>query len=340
MTLGSRLVCLAPATPATFAIEDMPVPQPGKGEVLVRVIGSSVNPIDVKRSGGYGQRLLRLKGAGTFPLVLGNDVVGEVDAVGQGVTRWRSGDRVMGLVPTGKGGAHASHVVADQRWLRAAPISRSSAELAVFPYTFTTLWQTFRKAGVFERNAPGLNVLVHGASGALGQLATQLLVRWGASVTAICSTSKIDLCRSLGATSIWDRLVQPLNQLPACYDVVLNFGAWEDEEALLGGLKSAAIGAATTVHPLLSNFDRNGWVGGAWRTILDMREHAAKAAAKGARYGWVVFNPEEEALDVLVGLLVEKHLALPVGITTPLCGASAAFKHVAQQRPGRAVLLP
>ena len=81
-----------------------------KGEVVVRVEASSVNPIDVKRAGGYGRRLLRLKGAGTFPLVLGNDIAGVVESVGEGVGDWRPGDRVMGLVPTGKGGAHATHV--------------------------------------------------------------------------------------------------------------------------------------------------------------------------------------------------------------------------------------
>lgn len=340
MTMGTRLVCLEPATPLAFAIEKISPSEPGKGEVLVRVKASSVNPIDVKRSAGYGRRLLRLKGAGKFPLVLGNDFVGTIEAVGKGVTAWTPGDSVVGLVPTGKGGAHASHVVVDQRWLRRVPAGTDAIESVVFPYTFTTLWQTFRKAGINDRNAKGLEVLVHGGSGALGQLAIQLLVRWGASVTAICGTSKVGICRDLGATNVWDRLRQPLGELPGNYDAVLNFGAWEDEPILLERLKKGALGFATTVHPLLSNFDRYGWLEGAWRTRQDMRINASMAAAKGARYGWIVFAPEEEALDVMTKLLGDKQLTLPIGITKPFSAARDAFEHVAQQRPGRAVLFP
>lgn len=340
MTQASRLVCLAPAQPIALAVEPIAIPQPRDGEVVVRVEASSVNPIDVKRAGGYGRRLLGLKGAGKFPLVLGNDIAGVVESVGKGVTAWRSGDRVMGLVPTGKGGAHASHVAVEARWLRPAVDGLSAAELAAFPYSFSTLWQSLRQAGINQNNAKNLEVLVHGASGGLGQLATQLLVRWGTVVTAICSTPNIDTCRKLGASSIWDRQRQPLADLPQRFDAVLNLASWEDEAFLIGSLKKAALGYATTVHPLLHNFDAHGWLAGAWRTRQDLRRGKALAAAKGARYGWVIFKPEAEALDVLQRLLSENALALPVGISVPLSEARWAFDHVAQQRSGRAILLP
>jgi NADPH:quinone reductase-like Zn-dependent oxidoreductase len=321
-------------------VEPMPPPGPCGREVVVRVKASSVNPIDVKRATGYGQRLLSLKGAGRFPLVLGNDIAGLVESVGPGVTAWRPGDRVLGLVPTGKGGAHASHVVVDCGWLRPWPDELRAAEVAVLPYTFTTLWQSFRSVGIDRHNAKNCEVLVHGASGGLGQLAIQLLVRWGAAVTAICSTPNIETCRSLGASKVWDRQRQSLANLAPGYDAVLNFGSAEDEERLIGCLKPGALGYATTVHPLLHNFDAHGWLAGAWRTRHDLRRGQALAGAKGARYGWVIFKAEAEALDVLHQALADRTLALPVGISVPLAEARLAFDHVARRRPGRAILLP
>lgn len=340
MSSAERLVCRSPAEPPALSVEPMPVPRGKKGEVVVRVEATSVNPIDVRRAAGYGRRLLMLKGAGKFPLVLGNDIAGVVESVGEDVLTWRPGDCVIGVVPTGKGGAHATHVAVDSRWLRPSVDDRDAASLAAFPYTFTTLWQSFRKAGIGERNAKDLEVLVHGASGGLGQMAIQLLARWGAAVTAICSTANVDLCRDLGAATVWDRKCQSLSDLPQRYDAALNFGAWQDEEKLIGSLKRGALGYATTVHPLLSNFDTYGWLAGAWRTRQDMRRAAGLAAAKGARYGWVVFNPEKEALDSLHRFLSQSALVLPVGIAVSLSEAEQAFDHVARQQPGRAILRP
>jgi NADPH:quinone reductase-like Zn-dependent oxidoreductase len=231
-------------------------------------------------------------------------------------------------------------VVVEARWLRPFVDGHDAASLAAFPYTFSTLWQTLRKAGIGESKAKGLEVLVHGASGGLGRMAVQLLARWGAAVTAICSTPNVDICRKLGAATVWDRKRQSLAGLPQRYDAVLNFGAEQDEERLIGALKQGALGYATTVHPLLANFDTYGWLGGAWRTRQDLRRGKALAAAKRARYGWVVFRPEDEALDALHRLLSEGALTLPVGIAVPLSSADLAFDHVARQLAGRAILLP
>lgn len=340
MSTAERLLCHTPGEPPVFSVAAMTVPQPGKGEVVVRVEAAAVNPIDVKRAGGYGQRLLKLKGAGKFPLVLGNDIAGVVESVDAGSSRWQPGDRVFGLVPTGKGGAYATHVAVEACWLRPAVDGYDTVALAALPYTFTTLWQSLRKVGIDEGNARGREVLIHGASGGLGRLAIQLLVRWGAAVTAICSTSNVDACRDLGATTVWDRQRVSLSGLPQRYDAALNFGAWQDEEKLIGALNQGALGIATTVHPLLANFDKHGWLGGAWQTRRDMRRASGLAAAKGARYGWIVFKPEEEALDALHRLLSEDALVLPVGISLPLSEARQAFDHVARQQPGRAILLP
>ena len=144
MSAGRKLVCVAPSRPPQCQVIDFKVPSPSHGEVLVKVEATSVNPIDVKRASGYGQRLLKLKGAGRFPLTVGNDVAGVVMSTGGGVSGWKAGDRVFGLVPTGPQGAHASHVLVKARHLRASPACYSPSELATLPYTFTTLWLALR----------------------------------------------------------------------------------------------------------------------------------------------------------------------------------------------------
>lgn len=341
MSTAMKLLCLGSADHVQLETRKMAMPQPGKGEVLVRVEATSVNPIDVKRAKGYGRRLLSLKGAGKFPLVLGNDFAGEIVSVGAGVRQWRPGERVMGLVPTGKkGGAHATHLTVDAHLVRPAVDGLASNALAAFPYTFTTLWLALRGAGINEGNAKGRKVLVHGASGGLGQLALQVLASWRASVTAICSTANIDLCRNFGATSVWDRSRDCLEELPDYFDACLNFGAWEDEEILLRRLRQGALGYATTVHPLLSNVDRRGLLLGAWRSRQDWRRMQSLAAAKGAHYRWIIFQPDGNALDMLHQFLTSGALTLSVGVSVPFSDAALAFEHAARQKRGRAILLP
>jgi NADPH:quinone reductase-like Zn-dependent oxidoreductase len=318
------------------------MPHPARRRVVVRVEATSVNPIDVKRAAGYGRRLLRLKGAARFPLALGNDVAGVVDAAGADCRHWRVGNRVFGLVPTGPQGAHATHVVVDEIHLRAAPQAYSSVELATLPYTFTTLWLALQRLGLTPETARGRAVLVGGASGGLGRLALRVLGHWGARVTAVCSTASVQACRDLGAQAVLDRTSRPVSSVPAQFDASLNFGAWQDEAELIGRLKPGALGLATTVHPLLGSFDEHGWLGGALRARREWSRMRALVAEKGkaARYAWVLFQPSVEALDALQALLLVLRLAPPIGLSVPLAEGQRAFNHVEERRPGRAVLLP
>jgi len=338
-----ELVCTQPATSPRLEVRTRPLTRPGAGRVLVRVQATSVNPIDAKRAAGYGRRLLRLKGAATFPLVLGNDLAGTVEAVGTGVSEFVPGQRVFGLVITGSaGGAHASHVAVPHEQLRAAPAGVDLETLAVLPYSFTTMWLALRSVGLAAGNAAGVRVLINGASGALGQLALQMLCGWGSHVTAICGPGGREKCLALGAQLAVARGAASIAALPADFDVVLNFGAWDDEIELASRLGPDALGQATTVHPLLGNFDRLGWVRGALASRRDRsRVHSAIARrAPRARYGWTLFKFEREALDLLHARVCDRTISLPLGIKAPFAGADAAFAHVASGRSGRALLLP
>jgi NADPH:quinone reductase-like Zn-dependent oxidoreductase len=230
----------------------------------------------------------------------------------------------------------------DAARLRASPSHCPPEALAALPYTFTTLWLALQSVGLHQGNARHKAVLVHGASGGLGQLALQVLSRWGAQVTAVCSTGHVQTCRDLGAHEVLDRRQQSLSSLPSRFDATLNFAVWEDEAALISRLKPNAIGHATTVHPLLGSFDEWGWLQGglhAYGAWSGMRKHAA-TVGPSIRYAWVVFRPSTQALDALQSLLRGSRLQLPLGLCVPLSQGQSAFAHVAQQRSGRAILLP
>ncbi len=229
-----------------------------------------------------------------------------------------------------------------QEQLAAAPEDIDVQALAVLPYSFTTMWLAVRSVGLRAPNAPGLRVLVNGASGALGQLATQLLHGWGGRVTAICGPGKRDHCLALGAEHSVERGPATIESLPSEFDAVLNFGSWDDDLWLASRLGRDALGHATTVHPLLANFDRLGWLRGA---LINRREwknvrSAVAARAPKACYMWTLFKPDREALDVLVAGLRESIFSVPVGICASFDDAATAFAHVATAKSGRAVLLP
>jgi D-arabinose 1-dehydrogenase-like Zn-dependent alcohol dehydrogenase len=338
-----ELVCIEPAAPPRLEVRTRAVADPGPGQLLVRVAATSVNPIDVKRAAGYGRRLLRLKGGASFPLVLGNDFAGTVQAVGAGTTPVETGQRVFGLLATGRdGGAHASHVVVPREQVAIAPEGIDVHALAILPYSFTTMWLAVRSTGLCPANAPGVRVLINGASGGLGRLAVQLLHAWGSQVTAICGAGARDECLALGARHAVVRGPAAIASLPLDFQVVLNFGAWEDELPLVSRIGIDALGHATTVHPLLASFDELGWLGGGaacWRQWKRVQSAIACRALK-ARYRWTVFRPDREALSALLAGLGERRFWLPIGILATLEDAGRAFAHVAARHAGRAVLLP
>lgn len=343
MSTTMALVCHVSEAPASRVLRWEPVgARPLRpDEVRVRVHVASVNPIDVKRASGYGQRVLSLLQASGQTLVLGNDFAGVVTEVGCDAANVAVGDRVWGLVPTGPQGAHRSEVCVPSRWVRPMPSGMPMASAAVLPYTFTTLWRALKGIGLHEQNAAGRHVLVNGAGGALGQLAIQLLTRWGASVSAVCGATSATRCIELGASQVLDRHTCNLADLPAHWDASLNFGAWADEAKVMSRLHGHALGHATTVHPLLGEIDARGWLSGglncgrAWRHM----RLRLQATAPKARYAWTVFKPDEQAMQALQHSLMSRPLWLEAGHRAQFSQADGAFAHVGQGHPTRAVLV-
>ena len=312
------------------------------GHVLVRTIASSVNPIDTKRARGYGQRLFGLMGAQGQPLVLGNDVVGEVEAVGPGVSTLRRGDPVLGVMPTGPLGAHRTQALVPASLVRRLPTGVSPLEAVVLLYTFCTLMRCLDKVQATPQRLAGARVLIQGGATALGQLATQLLSRWGASVTVVCGQRSRALCLSLGAVQALDRHGGAVAHLDSTFHLTLNFGHWHDDAVLVARLAPDALGHATTVHPLLADIDQYGLLRGglrAARAFTAMRR-AARRNAPGARYAWAVYRPKPDDMDQLVRALATGQLRLEVGLVAPFAQARQAFEAVEHGSSRRTVLVP
>ncbi len=183
--------------PEVVRYEDAPEPEPGPGEVLVRVHAAGVNPVDWKTRSGGGQAK---KIGEQFPLVLGWDLSGTVEQVGPEADSWAVGDEVFGLVLFPQPGAtFAEYVATPAGELAAKPRALSHVEAAAVPLAALTAWQALFEAGGLGH---GQIVLVHAAAGGVGHLAVQL-ARWkGARVVGTASARNADFLRSLGAEPV------------------------------------------------------------------------------------------------------------------------------------------
>ncbi|MFD3868957.1 NADP-dependent oxidoreductase [Streptomyces sp. NPDC058623] len=189
-------------------------PEPGLGEVLVRVHAAGVNPVDWKtRASGA------LIAWGETP-ILGWDVSGTVEAVGPGVTLYRAGDEVFGmpLFPRQAGG-YAEYVVAPARHLARKPAALDHVQAAALPLAALTAWQALvDTAGV----TAGQRVLVHAAAGGVGHLAVQIAKARGAYVIGTASAAKHELLRGLGADELVDYREQDFTEVVSDVDVVID----------------------------------------------------------------------------------------------------------------------
>jgi len=189
--LPARMTAIAistPGAPEVLVPEERPVPAPGPDEVLVKVAAAGVNRPDVmQRQGLYPPP----PGASDIP---GLEIAGQVVALGEGVTRWKVGDKVTALVA---GGGYAEYCPVHESNALAAPAALSLVEAAAIPETFFTVWHN-----AFERGAlkGGETLLVHGGSSGIGTTAIQLAKAFGAHViTTAGSAEKCEACRKLGA---------------------------------------------------------------------------------------------------------------------------------------------
>ncbi len=221
-----------------FRLEEIERPSPGRGEVLVRIAGTSVNPVDAKARAG---ELLPLFPAERLPLLLGFDASGRIEEVGMGVTDWQPGDAVYGFPGADPGttmqfsrGTFAEYICLRTDEVAAAPRSLPLAEAGAVPLAAMTAWHGLMTQGEMQS---GQRVLIQGGSGGVGHFAVQFAHRLGATVYATASGGNTEFLRELGADVAIDYSTDQLRELAGQMDLVLDLAGGKTEDSSWAALK-------------------------------------------------------------------------------------------------------
>ena len=195
--------------------EDVPRPVAREGEILVRVRAAGVNPVDWKiRQRGFGRPV-----SADAPMILGFDVSGVVEAVGEGVTSFKRGDEVFAYLPLATGGGYAQYVAVAEAHAAHKPDNLDHTHAAGVPLAALTAWQALVETAGLEA---GQTVLIHAGAGGVGHFAVQIAKARGARVIATASERNHDFLRQLGADEVIDYRAQRFEEAVKGADVVLD----------------------------------------------------------------------------------------------------------------------
>jgi NADPH:quinone reductase-like Zn-dependent oxidoreductase len=220
--------------PEVLKYEDAPRPEPGEGEVLIRVHAASVNPIDWKVREGHTKDFWPHE----FPLILGWDLSGVVEELGRGVSRFKIGDEVYSVPDPTRNGAYADYIVVRESELALKPNSLHHIRAAAVPLAALTAWQSLFDTAQLQ---PGQRVLIHAGSGGVGHFAVQLAKWKGAYVFATASTKNQDLLREVGVDKAIDYTQQRFEDVARKIDIVLDPIGGDTQERSWQVLKKGGI---------------------------------------------------------------------------------------------------
>ncbi len=207
--------------------EEIEKPTPKADEVLVKVKISAVNPVDWKIRDGLGKQF-----GMKLPLVLGCEISGTVEEVGENVNNFKTGDAVFGYIP--RHGAYAEYVIAKENELAKKPDDIDFENAAAIPVGALTSWQAiFDKAGLQN----GQKILIHAASGGVGSMAVQLAKAKGAYVIATASGANEDFVKDLGADEFIDYKTTRFEDIVKDVDVVFDTVGGDTQERSFQVLK-------------------------------------------------------------------------------------------------------
>lgn len=274
-------------------IEDAPLPKLNDDDVLIRVVATSVNPVDWKIRKGYLKAFIPYD----MPLIMGWDVSGIVEQTGPAVTRFKPGDAVYSRPDIARNGAYAEYVAVRESEIAFKPTTLSHVEAASLPLVSITAWEAlFTTANLTK----GQRVLIHAGAGGVGSIAIQLAKARGAHVTATASGPKVALVKSLGADEVIDYRAQDFSSIAKDMDVVFDTIGGEVQEKSWSVLKP----------------------GGMLVSITD-RPSEDRAKAEGKRAGYVFIGPNAAILADLAQMV-------DVGQVRPLIAAEYGLQDTAK----------
>lgn len=207
--------------PEYFELQEAEKPTPRYKEVLVKVHSVSINSWDweIMIAKPFVNRLMFGLLKPTKIKILGCDIAGRVEAVGKNVKQFKTGDEVFGDLSSCGWGGFAEYVCARDNALALKPANVTFEQAAAVPQAGLLALQGLRYKGEIR---PGQKVLVNGASGGVGSFAVQIAKSFGAEVSGVCSTKKMDFVRSLGADHVIDYTQEDFTKNERCYDLILD----------------------------------------------------------------------------------------------------------------------
>ncbi|MEO5610351.1 MAG: NAD(P)-dependent alcohol dehydrogenase [Ornithinibacter sp.] len=296
-------------SPEVLRVADVPVPTPGANHVRIKVAATSINLSDwesLRGSPGYS-RVGGLRHPGRP--ILGSDIAGVVDAVGEEVTRFRPGDEVYGDNLGLKGG-FAQYAIAPEAALATKPSELTFVQASTIPQAGAISWQGTQQAAVRKR------VLINGGGGGSGSFAIQLAKRLGAHVTGVDNAAKQDFMRSLGADEVLDYRREDFTRISERYDVILDLVAHRSVFAYRRALT------------------RNGWyrsVGGSVPTLLRLVTAGWMIGrVTGRSIGVLAVRPGPESFEPLAALCVAGDVKIHIHRTFTLDEVPAALAEVGE----------
>lgn len=292
--------------PEVAQLDEIPVPTPGAGQVLIQVGAAGINGLDWKVRDGLVREVFPLE----LPAVLGIELAGTVVAVGPGAGRFRVGDRAMGA-PGGLG-TYARFVTIDETKLCLTPASLTDVEAAALPVATVTAWQALRAAGELR---PGQKILIHGAAGGVGGFAVQFAKAAGATVFATASGSSRAHVLALGADMVIDRQTERFEDRLAEIDLVLD---------LVGG----------------ETLDRSWSVLSATGAIVSAAAPDIVQRTPAGRRGlWFMNRPDAAVLRQIADAVAAGTVRSTIAETVGFAGLSAAIERNKRgHAPGKIVL--
>jgi NADPH:quinone reductase-like Zn-dependent oxidoreductase len=300
-------------SPDLLELRDIDIPQIADDEVLIHVHAAGVGrdvwhvmmglPYPI-RLAGYGFR------APKNP-VIGSDVAGVVETVGRDVSRFQSGDEVFGI---GKG-SYAEYVCAREDKLASKPANLTFEQAAVLAIMGSTALQALRDHGKVR---PGQEVLIIGASGGVGTYAVQIAKAFGAQVTGVCSTAKVEMVRSLGADHVIDYTREDFAEGDQRYDLILDIGG----NSSLSRLRRTLSSRGTLV--IVGGEGGGRWLGGTDRQLRAMM----LSPFVGQKLGTFVNKENHEDLLVLKDLIEAGKLTPVIDRSYPLSEVPEAIRYL------------
>jgi NADPH:quinone reductase-like Zn-dependent oxidoreductase len=211
--------------PEVFQLKEVEKPTPKENEVLIKVHAASVNSWDwdLLRGKPYLYRLLFFGFLKPKIKILGADMAGRVEAVGKNVKQFHPGDEVFGDLCESGWGGFAEYVCAHENALVLKPASIAFNEAAAVPQAALLALQGLRNKGRIQM---GQKVLINGAGGGVGTFAVQIAKSFGAEVTGVDSTGKLDMVRSIGADHVIDYTREDFTKNGQHYDLILDVAAY------------------------------------------------------------------------------------------------------------------